>query len=65
MDSTKRKRYIKGWKKRIKNKNLKREKLAENAMKKAKKIAQILKTQYNLVLLLKIIFEWNQILTSL
>ena len=48
MDSTKRKKYIQGWKKRIKNKNIKREKSAENAMKKAKKIAQILKTHYNI-----------------
>lgn len=47
MDSTKKKKYIKGWKKRIENKTKKRKKMAKKAMEKSKKIAQLLKNKYN------------------
>ena len=46
MDSTQKKKYVQGWKKREKVKDIKKEKIAEQAMVKANKIANLLKKEY-------------------
>ncbi len=47
MDAKQKERYIKGWKKRIKEKEEKLKNLSNQAMKKAKNISHLLKTKYN------------------
>ena len=46
MDPAQRKKYVQGWKQRKKKKKDEKEKLAEEAMEKAKKIANLLTNKY-------------------
>lgn len=46
MNSIQKKNYVESWKKREKANNIEKEKLAEQAMKKAKSIANLLKNEF-------------------